>query len=410
MKIHLTYIGLFSCLTIFSQNSEFKTYPNGLIYSEKTMSQLSHIVDSLNLKFKSCDLRSFYAKSQTVGSVVRLTSGDIKNAKKDIENNMSLDEFIKHYPAAEIEKEALIIRWKYKNYDEEDVVEFEQVDLKDGGSNRIQSNDIKIYNTDLQNKWVFEYNKKTDYSGESITAFFFPNKFESKKLSDKYAQMVGYSDCLIDTTTTKFKEKTKDGWVELPNNWTSLSDKKKNELLESMRSTHVMGYCSQDSRPRTHAIHIALVSAETRKWEVFLKAHLDIMNDRFDRMSDGSYAWGQRQTYIKELEELNINVPDLIFGITFRIENESKNHYYGSTGRIGRALSESKNRTEIEKAMLTMIADPDLDDYNRAVIYFLYLNYNYNIKDEKLMAENKDKLKLSVLQLPNYLKNGVSFK
>ncbi|MBK7243510.1 MAG: hypothetical protein IPH98_06560 [Saprospiraceae bacterium] len=72
------------------------------------------------------------------------------------------------------------------------------------------------------------------------------------------------------------------------------------------------------------------------------------MNDRFDRKSDGSYAWGQRNTYIKELEELNINVPDLILGILFRIENPASNHYFGSIGRVGRALSETKNRNEIE--------------------------------------------------------------
>lgn len=39
--------------------------------------------------------------------------------------------------------------------------------------------------------------------------------------------MVGYSDCLIDTTTPKLKENLKEGWVELPKNWTSLPEKRK---------------------------------------------------------------------------------------------------------------------------------------------------------------------------------------
>ena len=49
-----------------------------------------------------------------------------------------------------------------------------------------------------------------------------------------------------------------------------------------------------DNSPRIHALNIAKLSAETINWEVFLRAHLDIMKDKFERMSDGSYAFGGR--------------------------------------------------------------------------------------------------------------------
>jgi len=177
-----------------------------------------------------------------------------------------------------------------------------------------------------------------------------------------------------------------------------------------MRSTRVIGGCSQDSRPREHAVNIALLSAETYNWEVFLKAHLDIMNDRFERVSDGNYAWGQRNTYIKELEELNINVTDLILGISFRIENAASNHYYSSIGRVGRALSETKNRTEIENAILSIIMDTELDYYNRLVFYFLFKNYNYHIKDETIKKESNEKLVSAVATLPNYFSDRLTSK
>jgi len=195
----------------------------------------------------------------------------------------------------------------------------------------------------------------------------------------------------------------KAGWVDLPENWVSLSDKKKAKLLDEMRSTKVIGGCSQDSRPREHAINIALLSAETYNWEVFLKAHLDIMNDRFDRMSDGNYAWEQRNTYIKELEELNINVTDLILGITFRIENPASNHYFGSIGRVGRALSETNNRNEIESTMLSLVSDNELDIYNRLLFYFLFRNYNFNLKDEGIQTENNLKLAAAIKTFPNFI-------
>ena len=395
-------VGLFFAISAYCQDGEFKVYPNGLIYSERTMSKLSHIVDSLNLKYKNYNFNTvFYSKIQTIGHIIKLEKGNIKEAKKDMENQISLDDFLKKYPKATIERDALIIKSKYKNYKKQNIVEFKHFDLKSDYGFSIESEDVLLYQKDFSNKWLFEYNKKLSYSEESLSAFYFPANFSSVPIPQKYSQMVGYSDCLIDTTTTKFKDHLKDGWVELPENWTSLSEKKKAKLLDEMRSTKVIGGCSQDSRPREHAIHIALLSAETYNWEVFLKSHLDIMNDRFDRMSDGSYAWEERNTYIKELEELNINVPDLILGISFRLENPASNHYFGSIGRVGRALSETKNRSEIEQAMLSIISDNELDTYNRLLFYFLFRNYNNSIKDETVKKANNDMLTIATKTLPN---------
>jgi len=404
-------VGLFFTISAYCQDGEFKVYPNGLIYSERTMSKLSHIVDSLNLKYKTCNFNTvFYSKSQTIGHIIKLEEGNIKEAKKDMENQISLDDFLKKYPKATIERDALIIKSKYENYKKQNIVEFEHFDLKSDYGFSIQSEDVSLYQKDFSNKWLFEYNKKSSYSEESLSAFYFPANFSSVPIPQKYSQMVGYSDCLIDTTTTKFKDHLKDGWVELPENWTSLSEKEKAKLLDEMRSTKVIGGCSQDSRPREHAIHIALLSAETYNWEVFLKSHLDIMNDRFDRMSDGSYAWGQRNTYIKELEELNINVPDLILGISFRLENPASNHYFGSIGRVGRALSETKNRSEIEQAMLSIISDNELDTYNRLLFYFLFRNYNNNIKDETVKKANNDTLAIATKTLPDSINKRLTEK
>ena len=179
----------------------------------------------------------------------------------------------------------------------------------------------------------------------------------------------------------------------------------KKTALELKRNRIVVGGCSMDDSPRIHTMNIAKLSAETANWEIFLRAHLDIMNDRFDRMSDGSYAQQERKTYIKELEVLDINVLDLLLGISLRAENTSNNHYYGDIGRLGRALAETKDRTLIEEKMLSMVADPKLDDYNRILIYYLFINYNYNLNDKHVQVLNDKKLNLAVKTLPNYLRS-----
>lgn len=391
------------------QKDEFKVYSNGLIYSEQTMGKLSRIVDSLNLKYKTCNYNTvFNSKSQTIGHLVKLEKGNILAAKNDLQNAIPLDEFLKKYPKAEIERNVLILKSKYINYKNQEIVDIQHFDLNSDYGLSIESDDVSLYQKDFTNKWLFDYFEKTDYSEESLSAFYFPTNFSSVPIPQKYAQIIGYSDCLIDTTTTKLLDNRTEGWVELPKNWTSLSVEKKAKLLEKLRNTKVVGGCSMDSRPRDHAINIALLSAESYNWQVFLKAHLDIMNDRFERVSDGSYAWNQRNTYIKELEDLNINVTELMLGISFRMENPVNNHYFGSIGRVGRALSETKNRSEIEKAMLALVSDTDLDTYNRLLFYFLFQNYNHHIKDNMIQKENSEKLAVAVQTLPNFISESLA--
>jgi hypothetical protein len=407
-KIILIALTILLSTQLYGQ-AEFKTYKNGLIYSEKTMDKLGHIVDSLNLKYKVCDFNKvFTSKQQTIGHIITLDTNDVKQAKKDMENNISFENFIAKYPNAAIDRNVLVVKYKYKNYKEKEIVEFSEVDLNSNyGFEISRDNENNLYDKPLKNSWLFDYTEKSNYSKESINAFYFPEDFESIPLKLKYSRQIGYSDCLVDTTITKFKSNTKLGWVGLPKNWQSLSEKKKGKLLDEMRSIKVVGGCSQDSRPREHAINIAMLSAATTNWEVFLKSHLDIMNDRFDRVSDGSYAYAQRKTYIKELEELDINVLDLLIGISLRVENPAQNHYYGSIGRLGRAISESNNKEEFKTQILSMVEDNELDDYNRILSYFLFASCNNYIDDKEERKENLKLLGQSIATLPDYIKDRI---
>lgn len=407
-KIILIALTIFLSTQLYGQ-TEFETYKNGLIYSETTMNKLRHIVDSLNLKYKICEFNKvFNSKLQTIGHIIRLDTNDVKQAKKDMENNISFENFITKYPKAKIDRNVLVVKSKYKNYEEKEVVEFSEVDLRsDYGFEINRYNENNLYSKPLKNSWLFDYVDKSEYSKESINAFYLPEDFKTIPLNLKYSRQIGYSDCLIDTVATKFKDNTKEGWVDLPKNWQTLSEEKKVKLLDEMRSTKVVGGCSQDSGPRDHAINIAILSAETTNWAVFLKSHLDIMNDRFDRMSDGSYAYAQRKTYIKELEELDINVPELLIGISLRVENPAQNHYYGSIGRLGRAISESNNKNEFMTQILSMIEDNKLDNYNRILSYFLYVSCNNYIENKDVQISNLKLLEKSIMTLPVYLKDKI---
>ena len=404
---------LFTVLQSFGQENKIRFSNDSLIYSEDAMNKLKHVVDSLNLKYRTCDLKkAFYSKSQTKANIISLEVGNIKQAKQDIENLISFDEFVKKYPQANITSNILIIREKNKDYKNRDFVEFRQFGLSSNNSLSIWRNDLNLYESDLQNKWLFDYNQKSEYSNESLEAFYFPNKFVSTKIPNKYALMIGYADCLIDTTTLKFKVELEDTsieryfqWVDvdMPQNWKSLPHESKVKLLDNMRSDRVIGMCSEDDSPKEQAYNIALLAAETYNWSIFLRSHLDIMNDNFERIIDNSLTRENRQTYIHELEELNINVIDLILGISFQIENPAINHYFGNIRRMGKTFAWSKNKDVVENLILDAISDNNLDDYNRLLFLFLFKGYCDYGESDKQKKENLEKLNLAISTLPqNY--------
>jgi hypothetical protein len=179
----------------------------------------------------------------------------------------------------------------------------------------------------------------------------------------------------------------------------------KEKALELKRSRKVIGGCSMDLSPRYHAMEICQLAAETTQWDIFLRSHLDIMNDRFDRMSDGSYAWEGRKTYLKELEELDIPAIDLLLGTSLRVSNTSENHYWGYIGRTGRALSDAADKPALEQQLATMIQDEKLDPYNRLLMAYVFSNYAANLEDESLVRASKQRLASSVASWPVYLQD-----
>lgn len=512
------------CIHLNAQNNEFKVYNNGLIYSENSVVKLKYIVDSLNLKFKACDFnKTFLSCAQTKANFVSLEGEESLEAKKDLENNMSYLEFKAKYSKNNFEENLVVVKSYYGNFRGIEKVSFSNLELGKIRRHEIilPQKEIDSQKENFNGKWFFNFYEKTKYSKASLKAFYFVEEFKTKPMVDKYARLIQYSDCMVDTTTHVFFDGAKDesGLIgynpSLPNkalkfnlyvgkvlnkpsfdykklsklysyneiidingkpktltkqdlaeknildeeyktyqrhlkNWESLrlsrldslkksdsnfmlmlddalvevkTNKSSNDEfeeyvgryvsketeLELKRSRRVMGGCSMDSRPRIHALNIALLSAETAKWEVFLRSHLNIMNDRFDRASDGSYAQGARNTYIKEIEVLDINVLDLILGISLRIENPFKNHYFSSIDRVGRALSESRNPRLVEKTILDMISDNSLDDYNRILMYYLFDNYNYNLIDKKIKKLNQSKLQLAVSKMPDYISSRITF-
>jgi len=393
----------------FSQYNEFKVYDNGLIYSEETMASLKTIADSLNLRYLKCNIDYNYSSlNQGMGHHMKLRDGDLKSAKIDIKNGINFEDFVAKYPKAKVKKDLLIVQYEEVDKNGKPYSDFNEIGLDRSWSQSIEElYDFK--NTGKKkNLWISKYFEKNEYSEAYISAFFLPRGLGNTVIPKKYAEMIGYSNCMIDTTISKITEDAEYGHIDLPKDWQKYSEIEKIALLDSFRNKRVMGFCSQDQSPRIHAKNIALISSEVADWKVFLKAHLDILNDRFERASDGNYAWHSRSTYLKEIEELDINTMDLLFGTLFRIKYSSDHHYFGSPRRIGRALTDAADRMKVEQLMSSMIEDKDLDLFNRVLVYFTFNSYIYNLKDKAVQKAAAEKLIQSISVLPEKVRNKIS--
>lgn len=489
MRILLILSVITLCFKCYSQN-EFKISKNGLIYSDSAISKLKYVVDSLNLKFKYCDLnKAFMSSFQGQGHFITIQGKHTAAAKVDIDNDISYQHFIEKYNKAEKDENLLITKYYYTNWSNEKLLRISNIRLNKKYPNyfNLDSND-QFYDNSNKGKWVYKHYPKAKDSEEWLNAFYLIDGFKQFELPQQYARMVMYADCLVDTSATIYFEQNKNAnilpddtiyeqanfmayidsatlkpqhsynnmddletlqkkWEETYKKdsiWDSLRFQKIDSLkqfditfskrftaaiedaiqnsnsddefeeyvgyfvdsktaLELKRNRKVIGGCSQDSRPRIHALNIAKLSAETFNWEIFLRSHLDIMNDNFQRATDGSYAWAKRKTYIKELEVLDIDVLQLLFGITFQIENPSQNHYFSKTNRTGRAFSEYSEKDSLEKRVLEIIADENLDELNRLKFYFLFDNYIGSLEDKSRQSIAIEKLKINAKTFPEYI-------
>src|SRR5688572_12218802 len=106
-----------------AQYNEFKVHTNGLIYDETTMNRLGTIVDSLNVKFRACDLsHPYYSILQGFATFVDIRS---KEVRKLMEAGMSFEEFEKKYQRNVKQKNIWITKSRNTRYDGRNYIQYE---------------------------------------------------------------------------------------------------------------------------------------------------------------------------------------------------------------------------------------------------------------------------------------------
>lgn len=97
---------------------------------------------------------------------------------------------------------------------------------------------------------------------------------------------------------------------------------------------------------------------------------------------------------------------DLLIGTCLHSISVSSGHYYGSIGRVGRALADASNKDEVELLLLTMIFDDKLDHFNRLLKAYVFRNYIENLGDTERQVLSRHKLEEAVKAMPTVLQRG----
>lgn len=464
--------------------TEFGTSNNGLMYNEKTISALRHMVDSLNLRFKSCPAHpTYFSRPQATVWRVAFKSAktDFRDMRRDMDAHMNFAAITQKYAQYIYTIDTVLTAVQITNAGDDS--DKERVSYLLGSPQKGYEYDDAMSGprTSIAGKWRYYYSPKDRYdSFYRMECCFLPNDFVQQKIPDEYASYIAYVDCMIDTSTvvcladrksgSLFEDKVLTPDMDALNDYLNrkmnvrplkkddnyeykyITDIKSNyaiahlkadrqfislleaaanectennggagmisamvknclsarKALELKRHQIVVGNCSQDQSPRIHAREIAILAAETNSWDIFLRAHLDIMNDRFERRSDGSYAYGRRQTYLKELEVLNLDIVDLMLGLSLRADNTAVHHYNGTIWRLGRALSESSHAVLFETKALQIMKDNRLDDFNRGLISMLYTIYLKYLPDVKMANEKINLLKKEVNDFPPFIASYIN--
>ena len=461
---------LFALATLFwlvpgnagAQSSEFTVHSNGYIYPATTMGQLRHIVDSLDLRYRTCSadprytsnaqaMASAYAvDDRTLAHLEERLGGDwtsfriatLPDSTKLIRRGLLLD----RHGAAGRRFSLVPLNYGYRmtlNLAAEEVRRLSPTLYFDGRAGRLWVLDHEPRSRPLPAR----YAKMVEYVGcmvDTTQALFLPaaetatgDYLDDRKIEKKNRKFLRYlsrypakepvdpydsDETYADSVYTNYLramlsyEEGQMKWLEDrinddPDARRFLDDLvahvagghtvgerlesfletcgRYEAALRSKRLRRVYGSCSMDASPRYHAMDIARLSAAAVEWPVFLRAHLNIMNDRFNRATDGSYARAGRGTYVGELEALGLRTTELLVGSCLDAQGLPEGHYRGDWSRVGRALTEAKDQEGVLRLLGDLVTDESLDDYNRLTgVYLLrFMARNYGSKEPNAAAQ-----------------------
>jgi hypothetical protein len=178
---------------LFAQDGEFTVHSNGLIYSEPAMMQLQHIVDSLNLRFKACELdRSYRSLPHIQGRYITVEGAQVEPVAKDLEAGITLADFRTKYATIEVGAPVRCALITYTDSDDEPKTAVVPISFSDYMGASIDADGQPITGAGPhKGKWLVT---RYHYNEDFLEAFVLVEEPEFTPLPERYAHLVQYVD------------------------------------------------------------------------------------------------------------------------------------------------------------------------------------------------------------------------
>ncbi len=148
-------------------------------------------------------------------------------------------------------------------------------------------------------------------------------------------------------------------------------------ILSFHRNHPITGSCSMDERPILQLEKIAKSAALNMDWDLFIKAHLDLINNRFSAFAYSSYGVANREAPAKSLESI-FDPTALFLGTILQYHQSYPKQYISNRFQIAKSLLLLSHREQAIEWLIDMSTSSGLDLYNRLCIFDM-LNYMHKI-------------------------------
>ena len=169
------------------------------------------MINKLNLEIKyrernyekslSIELHSFPQTTANYFELITKTPNEFINS---INMSKDFEELIASYPNLLIDKDVLVIKNNYVNYNKQKKIEIKSYNIGNGGAHSVTVN----YTDSLNQKNIkFFLNSYTDKNITTIKGFYTNTEFKSIRIPKKYRDWVSYNDKLIEPEQSIFISK-----------------------------------------------------------------------------------------------------------------------------------------------------------------------------------------------------------
>lgn len=156
--------------------------------------EINSPLDSIKEELTALNLTDSEILKHTASAhYIYMESGNIKSAVKDMENNLSFNEWINKYPNVKLEENLLVVKSDYSLMKNKKSTNYASLPSE----NRLPHSIISKNNLTTSNgKWIFNYSPKNKFSDEFLIGFYFTSDFGFEALTEHVPKIIAYGNAI----------------------------------------------------------------------------------------------------------------------------------------------------------------------------------------------------------------------